>query len=36
MAIQSFRVTLTGVDVTDAGDDADRVLAVCDDVILSH
>jgi len=36
MAIQSFRVTLTGVDFTDAGDDADRVLAVCDDVILSH
>ncbi len=36
MAIQSFRVTLTGVDFTDAGDDADRVLAVCDDVIFSH
>ncbi len=36
MAIQSFRVTLCGVDFTDAGDDADRVLAVCDDVILSH
>jgi len=30
------RVTLAGVDFTDAGDDADRVLAVCDDVILSH
>jgi len=36
MAIQSFRVTLAGVDFTDAGDDADRVLAVCDEVILSH
>ncbi len=36
MAIQSFRVTLSGVDFTAAGGDADRVLAVCDDVILSH
>ncbi len=24
------------MDFTDAGDDAERVLAVCDDVILSH
>jgi len=24
------------VDFTDTGDDAERVLAVCDDVILSH
>ncbi len=33
---QSFRVTLAGADFTDASDDADRVLAVCDDVIVSH
>jgi len=36
MAVQSFRVTLAGADFTDASDDADRVLAVCDDVIVSH
>ncbi len=36
MAVQSFRVTLAGADFTDAGDDADHVLAVCDDVIVSH
>jgi len=27
---------LAGADFTDASDDADRVLAVCDDVIVSH
>jgi len=36
MAIQSFRVTLSGARFTDAGHEADGVLAVCDDVILSH
>jgi len=36
MAVQSFRVTLAGADFTDASDDADRVLAVRDDVIVSH
>lgn len=33
---QSLRVTLAGVDFTDAGDDADRVFEVCDDVPLSR
>jgi hypothetical protein len=36
MALQSFRVALAGADFTDASDDADRVLAICDDVIVSH
>jgi len=36
MTVQSLRVTLAGVDFTDASDDADRVFEVCDDVLLSR
>ncbi len=36
MAVPSFRVTVGGVDFTDAIDDADRVLELCDDVLLSR
>jgi hypothetical protein len=38
MTVHSFQVTLTGVNFSDdaGSDDLDRILAACDDVVLSH